>query len=230
MTDDTVARTHLEEKVVPDRRLGRHIVHDERSRNYPAARAKRIVSVNHQVVAMPLNQGKICSCTANALCGALNSAPNHAGDHAYRETQAVQLYTAETKMEGKPYPVDDPGGSGLTACKAAKQMGWITAYRHAFGIQHALSALVLRPVMTGVQWYSSFDTPDPNTGLVEIAPGADNRGGHEVLAVEIDADKRLVYLWNSWGPTWGVGGRFCWSFETWEKLLSSQGDVTVPEV
>ena len=82
--------------------------------------------------------------------------------------------------------------------KAAKQLGWITAYSHAFGIQHALEALVLRPVITGVNWYTSFDTPDQN-GLVAIAPGATVRGGHEVVADGIDADNQLVWFWNSWG-------------------------------
>jgi hypothetical protein len=230
MADDVVTRNRLEEKVVPGRRLGRHVVHDERSRDYPAAKADSIASVTHKGVGVPLNQGQISSCTANALCGALNSEPNHAAGTVYGEKQAVRLYTAETTLEGKPYPTNDPGGSGLMVCKAAKQMGWIHCYRHAFGIQHALEALVLRPVITGVIWYSSFDRPDPKTGLVEITPGSKHRGGHEVFADQIDADNRLVYLWNSWGPTWGLGGRFCWTFETWERLLSIKGDVTVPEV
>jgi hypothetical protein len=230
MADDTVIRQRLKQKVVPGRPLGRHVVHDARSRDFPASKADRVVSVTHKVVGVPLNQGKTNSCTASALCGALNAAPNHTAGKVYDEKQAMRLYTAETKLEGKPYPASDPGGSGLTACQAAKHMGWIRWYRHAFGIQHALEALVLRPVMTGVIWYSSFDTPDPKTGLVEIRRGATRRGGHEILAVEIDADNRLVYLWNSWGPTWGIGGRFCWTFETWERLLTIKGDVTVPEV
>ena len=113
-------------------------------------------------------------------------------------------------------------------CKAAKQLGLISSYKHAFGIDHALAALVLRPVITGINWYTSFDTPDPATGLVEIASGATVRGGHEVVADGIDADKQLVWLWNSWGTGWGVGGRFCMSFETWDQLLKERGDVTVP--
>ena len=62
-------------------------------------------------------------------------------------------------------------------CKAGKDLGLISSYKHAFGIQHALQALVLRPVITGIKWYTSFDTPDPNTGLVELASGATVRGG-----------------------------------------------------
>jgi hypothetical protein len=185
------------------------------------------VSVKHSASGLPLNQGKIGSCTANALCGALDSAPNLAGGAPRGEGDAVRLYELETRLEGQPYPPNDPGGTGLMVCKAAKQMGWISSYKHAFGIQHALESLVQRPVITGISWYTSFDQPTA-AGLVEIAPGATIRGGHEIVADEIDAPNRLVWFWNSWGPGWGVGGRFCMSFDTWSALLQQRGDVTVP--
>ncbi len=230
MPDNEIVRRRIEETVVAGRRLGRHVNHDPRSRDFPASRAPSIVSVTHNAVGLPLDQGQIGSCTANALCGALNSTPDNAGGTVYNEDQAVHLYELETKLEGQPYPPNDPGGSGLMVCKAAKSLGWIRAYTHAFGIQHALEALVQRPVITGVSWYDSFDQPDAQTGLVSIAPTAKIRGGHEIVADGIDADNRLVWLWNSWGTSWGLGGRFCWTFDTWEQLLSSQGDVTVPEI
>ena len=188
------------------------------------------MSVTHAASGLPLDQGSIGSCTANALCGALDSNPDSKPGKTYDETLAVRLYELETKLEGQPYPPNDPGGSGLMVCKAAKELTWITAYHHAFGIQHALEALVLRPVITGVDWYTSFDSPDPATGLVAIAPGATVRGGHEVVADGIDAANKLVWFWNSWGTQYGRGGRFCMSFDTWAQLLSSQGDVTVPIV
>lgn len=224
---DAIIRATIDEHVVDGRRLGRHVLHDPLSRNFPAAAAPQVQSVNHQATGLPLNQGKIGSCTANALCGALNSVPDYRGGAARTEGDAVSLYTKETVLEGKPYPKNDPGGSGLEVCKAAKQMGWITSYTHAFGVQQALLALVVRPVITGVNWYTSFDKPDAN-GLVSIASGATVRGGHEIVADEIDAPKQLVWFWNSWGPTWGIGGRFCMSFDTWNRLLNEQGDVTVP--
>jgi hypothetical protein len=113
-------------------------------------------------------------------------------------------------------------------CKAAVQEGLIASYSHAFGVEHALQALVIRPVITGISWYTSFDTPDPSTGVVEIASGATVRGGHEVVADEIDAYNEIVWFWNSWGTGWGQGGRFAMSFATWGQLLRRQGDVTVP--
>jgi hypothetical protein len=226
-----VSTTQLPETVVTGMRLGRHVQHDPRSRDYPAERAPAITSVQHSAKGLPLNQGDIGSCTANALCGALDSAPDDTGrKKVFKEQDAVKLYELETQLEGHPYPPNDPGGTGLMVCKAAKQMGLISSYRHAFGVQQALEALVVRPVITGVSWYTSFDTPDPKTGEVKIAKGATVRGGHEIVADGIDADQQLVWFWNSWGKVFAQGGRFCMSFSTWEQLLENQGDVTVPIV
>ncbi len=227
MAENGVYRERLDEQVMAGMRLGRHVEHDPRSREFVAERAPQIKSVTHNASGLPLNQGKIGSCTANALCGALDSAPNFSGGTPLNEHEAVSVYELETKLEGHPYPPNDPGGSGLMVCKAAKQMGLISGYRHAFGVQQALEALVLHPVITGINWYTSFDHPNPQ-GLVEIAPGATVRGGHEIVADEIDAENQLVWFWNSWGTGWGVGGRFCMSYDTWDQLLQQRGDVTVP--
>jgi hypothetical protein len=226
MASDFVSVT-IPEQQIEGKRLGRHVQHDPRSRSFEAEAAPQIQSVTHQATGLPLNQGQIGSCTANALCGALDSAPDFAGGTPLDEEKAVSIYELETRLEGKPYPPNDPGGSGLMVCKAAKEMGLITSYKHAFGIDHALAALTLRPVITGVNWYTSFDTPGAD-GVVAIAPGATVRGGHEVVADGIDAENRLVWLWNSWGTDWGLGGRFAMSFDTWDQLLQEQGDVTVP--
>jgi len=215
---------------VEGKRLGRHVKHDPRSFEFQAVRATQIVSVTHQATGLPLDQGNLGSCTANALCGALDSAPDFSGGATLTEPDAIRVYELETKNEGKPYPPNDPGGSGLMVCKAAKELGMITSYSHAFGLQHALQALVVRPVITGINWYSSFDNPDPQTGLVEVAANATVRGGHEIVADGIDADKQLVWFWNSWGTQYALGGRFCMTFDTWDRLLHEQGDVTVPVI
>ncbi len=227
MASDGIVKEELREQVVEGKRLGRHIHHDARSLAYEAEKAPEVVDVKHEATGLPLNQGELGSCTANALCGALDSAPNFSGGAPLNEAEAVHVYEKETSLEGDPYPPNDPGGSGLMVCKAAKQLGLISSYTHAFGIEHALQALVLRPVITGISWYTSFDTPDAQ-GLVEIAPGATVRGGHEIVADQIDAENKLVWFWNSWGTQFGVGGRFCMAFDTWDQLLKEKGDVTVP--
>jgi hypothetical protein len=229
----TQRQEHITEHRVAGRRLGRHVYHDERSKDYPAEQAKAIKDVDHASHGLPLNQGDVGSCTAEALCGALNTAPDAAAlkgqmaGHTFTQDDAYNLYRKETANEGHPWPGEDPGGTGLWVCKAAKQLGWITSYRHAFGLEHALAALVLRPNIWGMNWYSGMDSPDPETGIVTV--NGTIRGGHEVVATQIRLNEQLVGFWQSWG-SWGLNGtgRFYIGFGDLERLLSEQGDVTVP--
>jgi len=59
MTASDVVKLELPEQPVPGKRLGRHVEHDPRSRNFEAPMAAQIVSVKHQAVGLPLDQGKI---------------------------------------------------------------------------------------------------------------------------------------------------------------------------
>jgi hypothetical protein len=226
-----VTVVHIPETVVEGKRLGRHINHDPRSRNFASTASTPLTSVRHQSIGLPLDQGSIGSCTANALIGFLNTKPNVPAHGPWTEKGAIRLYERETANEGQPYPPNDPGGSGLAVCKAAVQLGMISSYQHAFDLQAALSALVSGPVITGVNWYDSFDTP--NTGPKgygsQVAIAGSVRGGHEFVADEIDVEDKLVGFTNSWGPAYGLGGRFYMTWDTWGTLLSQQGDVTIPK-
>lgn len=222
--DYTIAVKRIPETIVEGKRLGRHIKHDSRSLKFRAEMAMDIVSVKHEATGLPLDQGSIGSCTANALVGALDSQPNIRMPIRL-EPDAVELYKRETADEGQPYPPNDPGGTGVAVCKAAQELKWITSYQTPTGIDEALRALVVRPVITGVDWWSGFDSPD-TSGLVSISGSI--RGGHEFVADEIDAPNELVWFWNSWGAAYGQGGRFCMKFDTWDKLLQAGGDATVP--
>lgn len=230
----SIHRIRIPELVVPGKPLGRHIYIDDRSANFAAELATALKSVVHQSAGLPINQGRIGSCTANGLIAALNTVPHWAPGHpTLAEPDAVHLYSAETALEGNPYPPNDPGGSGTEVCKAAKNAGMLIAYEQAVGIDQALAALVIRPVITGVNWFTSFDTPAPD-GQISIAKGATVRGGHEFAAVAIDVLNERVWCPNSWGLGFGVpfgdipGGCFYMSFSTWGTLLEQGGDVTVP--
>ena len=228
MTQGGAIRIDLGERRVAGKRLGRHIDHDPRSWSFPAASANQVESVKHEAVGLPLNQEAHRCSTAHALCAALDSGPNIGAGKVATESLAIQVYERAGEMDSVRRAGSEAGSSGLMACKAARELGLIRSYTHAFGLEHALGALTLRPVMTGVNWYSSFDEPDQATGLVEIGADAFLRGGHEVLADEIDLERELVWFWNSWGTHYGIGGRFCMSFDTWGRLLGEHGDVTVP--
>jgi hypothetical protein len=242
---DTIIRRHIPEIPVEGKPLGRHVHLDPRSLNFPAELAEQLVSVRHASSGLPLNQQDTSSCTAHAECGALNTTPHwHPGQPTLGEPDAYAVYSLEEQLLGYgPYPPNDNGGSGTEVCRAGKKLGWISSYQTATGIIAALRALALRPVITGTNWLTSFDQPDAN-GLVSIAPDATVRGGHEYMRDEIivpdglvlttdeeilaNLDKILVGGFNSWGTSYGVGGRFYYTAKTWQTLLEQQGDVTVP--
>jgi len=239
--------TRIPEIIIPGKRLGRHV-----DRRVPLVRAAGgppplsgvLKSVLHASgPGMPLNQGDTGSCTANALSGALNTIPHwSSGKPTLDETAALQVYSLEEKdLTGTGYPPTDDGGSGVAVCEAAITLGWCSDYQVADGIQEALLALVLRPVIVGINWFTSFDTPSGTDSLVAIAPGATVRGGHEVLATQLivpegvtienltaSLDQILVGFWNSWGTDWGTGGRFTMTAATLQQLLADGGDVAVP--
>jgi hypothetical protein len=179
--------------------------------------------------AEPFDQGDLGSCTGNAMAGALMTDPYYISGRTLIEKNAVQLYEQAThldKVKGS-YPPDDTGSTGLAVAKAAKKDGYISAYAHAFGMQHALGALTIAPVIAGINWYDSFDTP-LHTGECPLTADATVRGGHEVELFGLDVEKQQVWAYQSWGPTWGGlrNGTFWFSYATFERLLSETGDVT----
>ena len=208
--------------------MGRHIEHDPRSKEYPfLAKAGERKAVLHKRHAKILDQGRIGSCTGNALEGALGSAPLHKPFERHTEQRAVALYSLATSLDGfqGDYPPEDTGSSGLAVCKAAVQLKRLTGYRWAFGLEQALDALQAGPVITGVAWYQGFDRPD-GRGKVSLSGG--QRGGHEFLVRGYDPERSEVFCDNSWGEAWGLKGSFRMTTSDWGTLLEQRGDVTVP--
>lgn len=218
----------LSELEIQGRRLGRHIEHDPRSRNFPAATVP-VADVKHVRHCPPFDQGQLGSCTGNAMAGALMTEPYYTAGRSLTEANAVLLYEQATKLDSVKgsYPPDDTGSTGLAVAKAARKDGYLRSYRHAFGFQHALGALTLAPVIAGVNWYDSFDNPLP-TGECPLPDDAAVRGGHEIELFGIDVENRQVWAYQSWGPTWGGlgNGTFWFSFDSFERLLAEKGDVT----
>lgn len=226
----------LVEQKVEGKPLGRHVEHDPRSWEFqvePVDMAT-IGAVSWHRRGASFNQGDLGSCTGNALCGVMNTAPFQPTEpHLMTEADAVSVYEAATlvdAIEGS-YPPDDTGSSGLAVCKVAKSRGWIKGYRHAMGITQALSALQAGPVITGIPWFEGFDSPDAD-GMIEIAGQV--RGGHELEVISfapvpggvvLDG---VIELPNSWGAHWGLHGRCRMTARTWSQCLEQRGDVTVP--
>jgi hypothetical protein len=223
-----------------DIRLGRHIRHDDASRAYAYPTAGlTLQSAKHARRIPVLDQGQLGSCTGNAGIGALGTDPlfetlvdpgavtgTPGSRYSFDESGAVALYSAATKLDDAPgqYPPTDTGSDGLSVAKALKAAGEISGYQHTFTLTDALLALGQTPVITGVSWYEDMFTPDAD-GRLHITGAL--AGGHEFVVDEIDVDLERVWMTNSWGTSWGVGGRAYLTFDDWGALLADQGDVTV---
>lgn len=231
----------IHEHKLTGRRLGRMVEHDPESRKHahPEMATAALKSQSWMRHCPPFDQGEIGSCTGNATTGACMTEPLYVTGRTLTETDAVKCYETATTLDtiSGSYPPDDTGSSGLAACKAAKKLGWIGSYTHAFTLAAAVSALQHGPIITGLNWYTSFDAPAAD-GTVSVTKGATIRGGHEVevygvdvvldASGAIDLAKSKIHLWNSWGTSYGVGGAFSMTLATWARLLNEGGDVTVP--
>lgn len=230
MTEISFKQIRIDEQIVEDKRLGRHVLHDPKSFAWPyipRSIDRPIHSVHHRHFGGVLDQGNLGSCTGNAAVQALNTKPLHRlATHTLKEEEALNLYSLATSLDPWPgeYPPDDTGSDGLSVAKACQQQGYIIEYRHAFGIDEALRALIERPVITGVNWYEGFDNPD-DRGFVKKE--GQIRGGHEFVVVGYNDTDKYVEAINSWGRNWGLKGRFRMSVDVWNELLQEDGDVTV---
>lgn len=214
-----------------DPRLGRHQVHDERSRDFALAPvALPIVPVLHQRHRPIFDQGQLGSCTANAALGMLSTGPLWDGK-PWTEAGAIKLYEEETLLDDRyipgHYPPDDTGSAGIYSCKALANRNLISKYQHAFSLTTALGWLGRQPISIGIPWLESMFTPGKGA-LLTVDHRSPVAGGHQVCVDAIDPVHSRVRIANSWGPSWGDHG---WAWMTYADLgwlLQQGGDaVTV---
>lgn len=232
----------FEEDIHEGMRLGRNMWLDARSLAYMVENDVRemgqpLQDQDWERVLVILDQGPLGSCTGNAGTGALGTQPFYdaigkdvlpaADDEAAAEDFAVQLYSDATKVDAYPgqYPPDDTGSSGLAICKVLRARATIKGYRWARSAYGLLRLLQRGPVLQGMPWYNAFFHPDAD-GYIDADPSWPSSGiagGHEVEAVGVQLDvndafsSSITYV-NSWGPGWGLGGRFKMRLRTYEKM------------
>lgn len=208
-------------------RLGRHLHFDPRSRAYGVRlpRGVKVVTRLWGRTTPAFDQGNLGSCTGNGAAGLLCTAPFRPKGLRGTETLARKIYSEATRLDAivGAWPPDDTGSSVLAAMKALKALGYAKAYTWCFSLDQVLKTLsALGPVEVGVPWYEGFDRPDAQ-GRVTLAGAV--RGGHAFELLGVDAEARRVLAINSWGPQWGLEGRFSIAWKDLDRLLHEHGEA-----
>lgn len=221
-----------------DPRLGRHVLHDSRSLSFRVepVNVDELKSVRHLTQIPILNQGNLGSCTGNAAVNVLATDTFLATDPVkavlanfnsdLAEEYAVSVYSDATVLDPFPgsYQPTDTGSDGLSVAKVLTSRGLISGYQHATSLAAALSALSKQACMVGTPWHGDMFNPDAD-GRLRITGSVE--GGHEYKLDELDVENRRVWILNSWGLDWGLGGRAWLSWDDLGSLLADDGDCTV---
>jgi C1A family cysteine protease len=102
-------------------------------------------------------------------------------------------------------------------CYSKARDDLVTVYARVGQTEQQLMACLAHgiPVVFGFTVYSSFESVGvAHTGMVPMpSHDEDSLGGHAVLMVGYDRDRRLFIVRNSWGPDWGDKGYFYMPFD-----------------
>lgn len=187
----------------------------------PAPTADVIWADPHAV----LDQGNYGTCVGNGWAQFGNSDPV---EDNFSEKDARAIYYEATVIDGQPDNPDAPGGGqqGSTVRSGAKAMvnrGRIKAYAFANSTDTITAWLRSSgPVVVGTDWTNDMFYPDAQ-GFV--APSGGVAGGHCYLLIGVSADGNVYTFLNSWGSSFGLGGRFKMKVSDFAGLLANQGEA-----
>jgi C1A family cysteine protease len=183
------------------------------------------------------NQGKLGSCTGNALAGALEFLERKDQVHfvnlsrlfIYYNERAIEHTTKSDSgamlrdgiktlakqgvcSEGKwPYVISKYAARPSKACYTDAAKHQVTSYQRLQTLDEMRTCLAQGfPFVFGFTVYESFESPQvAQTGVLQMPqPGERVLGGHAVLAVGYDDQTQRFTVRNSWGPRWGLQGYF----------------------
>lgn len=116
------------------------------------------------------------------------------------------------------------GTSVRAGAKVLKMLGFIERYEWVHDINTlVLSLLEKGPVVVGTNWYEGM--MNPCKGLMRA--DGEVLGGHCYLLDGVDTTKKQFRAKNSYGTSWGSGGRAVISFADFDRLIEEDGEVCV---
>ena len=183
------------------------------------------------------DQGKLGSCTANALAGALEFLELK-DQVKFADLSRLFIYYNERAIEhtvsvdsgaslrdgiktlakqgvclesGWPYVVARFAVRPSAKCYRDARKNQITSYHRILTVDEMRTCLAEGyPFVFGFTVYESFESQlVAKTGILDMPqPSERVLGGHAVVGVGYDDGPRRFIVRNSWGPTWGMEGYF----------------------
>jgi len=193
------------------------------------------------------NQGRLGSCTANALAGNLQFL-EIANVKPYQDVSRLFIYYNERAIEGKvdfdsgamlrdgikalakygvcsevswPYDIAQFTRKPTVVCYKQALKARITSYHRLQTLDEMLNCLAEGfPFVFGFAVYESFETLKvAKTGIAPMPKKTERMlGGHAVMAAGYDQQQKRLIVRNSWGSEWGKAGYFTLPFAYIESL------------
>ena len=184
------------------------------------------------------NQGRLGSCTANALAGNLQFLEKVVSAPAYKDLSRLFIYYNERVIEGTigfdsgamirdgikvlakygvcsesswPYDISQFTRKPTAFCYKEGLKRRITSYHRLQSLSEMLNCLAEGfPFVFGFTVYESFESLKvAQTGLVPMPKKSERAlGGHAVMAAGYDQKQKRFIVRNSWGTQWGQAGYF----------------------
>lgn len=169
-----------------------------------------------------LNQGNTGTCVGQGWAGFLACTPLRTHSDPY------YIYDKATRLDEWPGNEGNQqsGTSVRAGAKALVEMSHLRSGVDAGYVwaqnSHDVANWILRrsPVVIGIPWYQGMFTLTPE-GYIVLS--GQQIGGHCVLVYGCDLNIRTLYIQNSWGASWGMGGRCKMTFDVLDNLLSNEG-------
>lgn len=162
-----------------------------------------------------LDQGDTPHCVGAGCAQFGNTEPIN--DH-YTNADLHDIYYEAKVIDGEPKAED--GSSVHSGVKALKNRKRVGVYAWASSLAD-IKAWVLNkgPMIVGTDFYNDMFSPDAD-GYVKPTGGV--AGGHCYLIIGWDDADNITFL-NSWGSSWGKGGRFHMKASDFNVLVQSPG-------